>query len=222
MPSRLLFDASPYSLSTQPSRFPRVVISDIILLGKKVQKMAGWIITLIVGLIALWVIITYNTLIAQRNHVKNAWKQIDVQLKRRHDLIPNLVATVKGYMQFERDTLERVTEARTRALAASDIREKAVSEGVLTRSLKTLFAVMENYPVLKSNENVLQLQEELISTENKIAFSRQLYNDLAVNLATKIEVFPNNIIASLFAFQRAEYFSADESEKKVPSAEIMR
>ena len=139
---------------------------------------------------ALWIIVTYNKLVSLKNEVKNAWKQIDVQLKRRHDLIPNLVAVVKGYMEYERDTFERVTEARAGAISAIGIREKISGENLLSQALNGLFVVMENYPVLKSNENVLQLQEELTSTENKIAFSRQLYNDLTANFVTKMEIFP--------------------------------
>jgi len=182
--------------------------------------MVGWIFIAVFVLLLFWMIFIYNQLVALRNEVKNAWKQIDVQLKRRHDLIPNLVSVVKGYMEFERDTLERVTTARARAISAGGIREKAVAENLLTYALSRLFAVIENYPVLKSNENVMQLQEELTSTENRIAFSRQLYNDLVANLAIKIEVFPNNIIASLFAFQKAEYFSAEEGDKALPLADI--
>ena len=180
----------------------------------------GWIFIAVFILLLFWMIFIYNQLVALRNEVKNAWKQIDVQLKRRHDLIPNLVSVVKGYMEFERETLEKVTAARSRAISAAGIHEKAVAENLLTQALSRLFAVIENYPVLKSNENVLQLQEELTSTENRIAFSRQLYNDLAANLATKIEVFPNNIIASLFTFQKAEYFSAGEGDRALPLADI--
>jgi LemA protein len=182
--------------------------------------MVGWIFITVLILLFFWMIFIYNQLVALRNEVKNAWKQIDVQLKRRHDLIPNIVSVVKGYMEFERDTLERVTTARARAISAIGIREKAAAENLLTHALSRLFAVIENYPVLKSNENVMQLQEELTSTENRIAFSRQLYNDLVANLATKIEVFPNNIIVSLFTFQKAEYFSAEEGDKALPLADI--
>jgi LemA protein len=182
--------------------------------------MEAWILIAVIVLILFWMIYVYNSLVALKNEVKNAWKQIDVQLKRRHDLIPNLVAVVKGYMEFERDTLEKVTSARARAVSAVQIREKAVAEDVLTQALSRLFAVIENYPVLRSNENVMHLQEELTSTENRIAFSRQLYNDLAANFATKIEVFPNNILASLFHFRKAEYFSAEEADKRLPVADI--
>jgi LemA protein len=186
----------------------------------KGYNIVGLIFIAVFILLVFWIIFIYNQLVALRNEVKNAWKQIDVQLKRRHDLIPNLVSVVKGYMEFERDTLERVTAARTRAISATGIREKAVSENLLTQALCRLFAVIENYPVLKSNENVMQLQEELTSTENRIAFSRQLYNDLVANRATKIQVFPNNIIASLFTFQEAEYFSAEEGDTALPLADM--
>lgn len=182
--------------------------------------MAAWILIALISLFLLWMIVIYNKLVALRNEVKNAWKQIDVQLKRRHDLIPNLVSVVKGYMEFEKDTLEKVTSARARAVSAVDIHERAAAENLLTQSLSRLFAVMENYPVLKSNENVMQLQEELTSTENRIAFSRQLYNDLVANFATKIEVFPNNFIASLFNFRKAEYFPIEEIDKSLPVADI--
>ncbi|NWF75807.1 MAG: LemA family protein [Nitrospirae bacterium] len=179
--------------------------------------MVIWILSIIIGLLLIWTIYIYNTLIALKNEVKNAWKQVDVQLKRRHDLIPNLITVVKGYMEFERDVLEKVTAARTKAVLAVKIHEKAIAENILTQALSHLFAVIENYPVLKSNENVMELQEELTSTENKIAFSRQLYNDLVANFATKIEIFPNNIIASLFHFSKAEYFNAGEADKILPS-----
>jgi LemA protein len=165
-------------------------------------------------------IFIYNRLVSLRNEVKNAWHQIDVQLKRRYDLIPNLVAVVKGYMEFERDTLEKVVSARTRAISSARLREKAVAEDILTQALARLFAVIENYPALRSNENVMQLQEELTSTENRIAFARQLYNDLVANYMTKRQVFPDNIITSLFSFREAEYFSAEKSDKVRPSADI--
>ncbi|MDA8431853.1 MAG: LemA family protein, partial [Nitrospiraceae bacterium] len=134
------------------------------------------------------------------------------------DLIPNLVAAVKGYMAFERETLQKVAEARARAVGAAGLREKAATEDRLTDAVGSLFMVMENYPVLKSNENVMQLQEELVSTENRISFARQFYNDLVANLMTKLGVFPDNLIASLFSFQGAEYFSAGEEDRALPSA----
>jgi LemA protein len=188
--------------------------------GSKKYMIVFWVLIISVFLLLLWVIVVYNALVALRNEVKNAWKQIDVQLKRRHDLIPSLVSVVKGYMQHERETFEKVTLARSKALSATGVHDKALAEHSLTQALHGFFAVIENYPVLRSNENALHLQEELTTTENRIAFSRQLYNDLAANLATSIEVFPNNIVASLFSFGKAEYFTADESDRRLPSAEI--
>jgi len=184
--------------------------------------MAVWIFVGVIVLFLFWMIFIYNRLIALKNNVRNAWKQIDVQLKRRHDLIPNLVNVVKGYMQYERDTLERVVSARTRAVAASYLSEKAAAENVLTQALARLFAVMENYPVLKSNISVLELQEELTSTENKISFSRQLYNDLVANYTTKLEIFPDTFVASLFGFRKEEFFSVEEDDMRVPSAKLRR
>jgi LemA protein len=182
--------------------------------------MVNWILITVITLFLLWTIFVYNKLVTLRNEVKNAWHQIDVQLKRRHDLIPNLVNVVKGYMEFERNTLERVVEARTRAMSAVRLREKAIAEDMLTQALDRLFMVVENYPSLRSNENVMQLQEELTSTENRIAFARQLYNDLVANYMTKREVFPDKIIASLFAFSGVEYFSAEKSDRSLPVADI--
>jgi LemA protein len=179
-----------------------------------------WILTAVILLLLFWVIFTYNNLVLLKNEVKNAWKQIDVQLKRRHDLIPNLVTVVKGYMEFERDTLEKVTTARARAISTVGLHEKVSAENLLSQALSGLFAVIENYPVLKSNENILQLQEELTSTENKIAFARQLYNDLVANFATRIESFPGNIIASIFRFRKAEYYSIGEIDRSLPVANM--
>ncbi len=184
--------------------------------------MITWIFIGLVVLFLFWMIFIYNRLIALKNNVRNAWKQIDVQLKRRHDLIPNLVNVVKGYMQYERDTLEKVVSARTRAVAASYLSEKAAAENVLTQALARLFAVIENYPVLKSNVSVLELQEELTSTENKISFSRQLYNDLVANYTTKLEIFPDALVASLFGFRKEEFFSIEEDDTRVPPAAIQR
>jgi len=183
--------------------------------------MAGWILLGIVVIAFLWFVIVYNGLVALRNQVQNAWKQIDVQLKRRHDLIPNLVSTVKGAMEFEQDTLEKVISARAKAVAATGPQDKAVSENMLTQALGKLFAVMENYPQLKSNENVMQLQEELTSTENRIGFARQLYNDLVASYHIKQEVFPNNFVASIFkGFKKEEYYSAEDADRAVPVADL--
>jgi len=174
----------------------------------------------VVLLFLIWLALIYNGLVSTRNDVQNAWKQIDVQLKRRHDLIPNLIATVKGAMEFEQDTLEKVISARAKAVSANTAASKAESENLLTQALGKLFAVMENYPALKSNQNVMQLQEELTSTENRISFARQLYNDLVANYRTKLQVFPNNVISSFFNFRTEEYFGAEEADRAVPGVNL--
>ncbi|MCE5195147.1 MAG: LemA family protein [Nitrospiraceae bacterium] len=169
----------------------------------------------------LLMIIIFNSLVSLRNLVQNAWKQIDVQLKRRHDLIPNLVSTVKGAMEFEQDTLEKVINARAKAVSASGVQDKADAENMLTQALGRLFAVMENYPNLKSNENILKLQEELTTTENRIGFARQLYNDLVAQYRIKQEVFPNNMIVSILSgFSKEEYFKAEEADRAVPNTDL--
>ena len=174
----------------------------------------------IVGL-ALWVVMKYNGLVTLRNQVQNGWKQIDVQLKRRHDLIPNLVSTVKGAMEFEQDTLEKVIKARNAAVSAQGVADIAAKEGELTGALSRLFALAENYPTLKSNDNVKQLQEELSSTENKISFARQFYNDIATSFNTAQQVFPGNIIAGMFNFTPTELFEIqDEIERIVPKVDL--
>jgi len=182
--------------------------------------MLGWILLGIIALAVLGMIAVYNSLVTSRNDVQGSWKQIDVQLKRRHDLIPNLVSTVKGAMEFEQDTLEKVISARAKAVSAAGPQAKAEAENVLTQALGRLFAVMEKYPDLKSNQNVSQLQEELTSTENRIAFARQLYNDLVANFRTKLQVFPNNIVASTFNFQAEEYFAAEEAARSTPAVDL--
>ncbi len=182
--------------------------------------MVGWILLAILGLVLAWLVLIYNSLVSTRNDVQSSWKQIDVQLKRRHDLIPNLVQTVKGAMEFEQDTLEKVISARARAVSAGTPASKAEAENVLTQALGKLFAVMENYPALKSNQNVMQLQEELTSTENRISFARQLYNDLVANYRTKLQVFPNNFVSSLFNFRAEEYFGAEETDRAVPAVNL--
>ncbi|MCX5992623.1 MAG: LemA family protein [Chloroflexi bacterium] len=161
----------------------------------------------------------YNGLVGARNQVKNAWAQIDVQLKRRHDLIPNLTETVKGYMRHERGTLEAVTNARTTAIKAADsgVAAQARAEGELSQALGRLFAVAENYPDLKASQNFLALQEELTSTENKISFSRQFYNDSVLQFNNKTQMFPSNIIASMGGFKAGEFFEVtDTVEREVP------
>jgi LemA protein len=187
--------------------------------------MVGSIVLLIVlgciVLVVMWGIATFNRLVSLRNEVENSWKQIDVQLKRRHDLIPNLVSVVKGTMEFEQDTLEKVINARAKAISAGNLQEKVTAENMLTQALGKLFAVMENYPQLRSNDNIMQLQEELTSTENRIGFARQFYNDLVAQYRIKQEVFPNNIIvAFLGGFNKEVYFEAEEEAKKAPQADI--
>lgn len=183
--------------------------------------MFGWIVLAGIGVVIVWGIVTFNRLVLLRNEVQNSWKQIDVQLKRRHDLIPNLVSVVKGTMEFEQDTLEKVINARAKAVSAGSVQEKVTAENMLTQALGKLFAVMENYPQLRSNDNIMQLQEELTSTENRIGFARQLYNDLVAQYLIKQEVFPNNIFVAFFGgFKKEVYFEAEEEAKKAPQADI--
>jgi LemA protein len=175
---------------------------------------------IIVVAIVAWVVFAYNRLVSLRNQVDNSWRQIDVQLKRRHDLIPNLIEAVKGYMQFERDTLTQVVEARAKAVSAPDQASRMAAESQITTGLGKLMAVMENYPQLKADENVLKLQEELTTTENQIAFARQAYNDVVLNLNTRIQIFPTNLIASNFGFKAAEYFKGAPEEQAVPKVDL--
>ena len=170
---------------------------------------------------AIWAIWRYNNLVTLKNQVGNAWKQIDVQLKRRHDLIPNLIAAVKGEMQFEQDTLEKVIQARNSAVAAQGVADTAARENQLTQTLSRLFALAENYPNLKANEAVKSLMEELTSTENKIGFARQFYNDIATRFNTSQEIFPDSFIAKTFNFQRVELFEISVSaERDVPQVDL--
>jgi Uncharacterized conserved protein len=164
-------------------------------------------IGVLVVLLAVFLIGIYNTLVRLRQRVQNAWSQVDVQLKRRYDLIPNLVNAVKGYAQHEKATLENVTQARNMALAAGNVKEQSQAENILSGALKSLFAVAEAYPELKANTNFLQLQAELSDTESKIAFSRQFYNDTVQKFNTKIELFPNNLFAGMLGFQMVDYFT---------------
>ncbi|MBI4187770.1 MAG: LemA family protein [Chloroflexi bacterium] len=174
------------------------------------------IIGVIIVILIILYIATYNGLVGLRNQTKNAWAQIDVQLKRRHDLIPNLVETVKGYMQHERGTLEAVTNARNLAqsVASSGPAERAKAEGELSSALARLLVVVENYPNLKANQNFLALQEELTSTENKISFSRQFYNDSVLSYNNKTQMFPSNIIASMSGFKQGEFFEVKAPEER--------
>lgn len=169
-----------------------------------------WIVLGIIVIVAAFFIGTYNRLVTLRQRLKNAWSQIEVQLKRRYDLIPNLVNTVKGYATHERETFEKVTQARNMAIQAKDVNEQAGAENLLSGALKSLFAVAENYPQLKADANFRQLQEELTNTEGKIAFSRQFYNDSVMNFNTAIQRFPTVLIAGMFGFHKQEYFNLDE------------
>ncbi|MGH7559573.1 MAG: LemA family protein [Gemmatimonadales bacterium] len=181
----------------------------------------GWVLLAIIVAVVLWVVSAYNSLIALKNQVVNAWKQIDVQLKRRHDLIPNLVNTVKGAMEFERSTLEAVISARNRAVSATGVAQTAKAEGELTQALGRLFALAENYPELKANQNVLQLQEELTSTENKVGFARQLYNDVSTQYNTRQQQFPTSLVAGLAKASPAELWQIEEpGERAVPQVDL--
>src|SRR5213593_1769360 len=171
---------------------------------------AVWIVIGLVVLFALFAVLSYNGLVRTRNRVNNAWSQIDVQLRRRYDLIPNLVETVKGYAAHERELFEDVTRARAQAQSASGVQDQAQAENQLTRTLSRLLAVAENYPDLKASQNFLALQEELTGTESKIAYARQFYNDQVGNLNTLIQQFPSRIIASLGRFEPREFFEIEE------------
>ena len=174
-----------------------------------------------IGLLVFIFIGFYNSLIRLRNQGKNAWSQIDVQLKRRHDLIPNLIETAKGYMKHEQDTLKGITEARSKAMGAGSVGEKSKAESALNGAMSKFFVVVENYPDLKANQNFLALQEELTSTENKIAFSRQSYNDQVLFFNNKIQMFPSNIIAGMFNFKQEDFFELeDKTERAVPKVDF--
>ncbi len=183
--------------------------------------MAGFIFLGLLVAAVVFFISIYNSLVQLRNRVKNAWSQIDVQLKRRHDLIPNLVETAKGYMQHERDTFTAITEARSRAMGADSVGQRGQAESQLSGALSKFVLVVENYPELKANENFLSLQEELTSTENKISYARQSYNDQVLFYNNKIEMFPSNIIAGMFNFAGEEFFEIeDPAEKDVPKVQF--
>lgn len=171
------------------------------------------LLLLVLAVLAAFVV-AYNGLVTLRNQVRNAWQQIGVQLKRRHDLIPNLVEVVKDYMGYEQETLEKVIRARNQALTATGVQGTAAAEGALTGALRSLFAVVEAYPQLKANENVARLQEELTSTENRIAFARQFYNDLVMRFNTRIQVVPTNLVATLFGFKEEAYFEIPVAEQE--------
>ena len=180
-----------------------------------------WVLLGLIVVLVVWAIALYNRLIGLRNQVLNGWRQIDVQLKRRHDLIPNLVNTVRGAMEFERDTLTQVMEARARAVSATGPADSARKEGELSQALGRLFAVAENYPTLKANENVKMLQEELTSPENNVGFARQFYNDIATKFNTAQQTFPSNLLASMLGFKPAELFElTDAAERQVPAVDL--
>jgi len=174
------------------------------------------ILLIIIGVVVVAAIGIYNSLVVLRNRCENGWSQIDVQLKRRYDLIPNLVETVKGYAKHEREVFEKVTQARTSAINAGTVKDQAQAENMLSGALKSLFAVAENYPELKANQNFLMLQEELAGTESKIAFARQFYNDTVMKFNQKQQVFPASIIANAFGFKEKEYFEIEEPAAKEP------
>jgi LemA protein len=184
------------------------------------MEIFGWAIVALIIAVPLFGIVLYNRLVGLRNQVKNAWRQIDVQLKRRHDLIPNLVEVVKDYMSYEQETLEKVIQARSQAVSAGTPEEAIAAEGILSGALGKLFALMENYPDLKANENVSRLMEELSATENKISFSRQFYNDSVMALNNAVEVFPSNIVAGMFGFHQATYFEVAEAEAATPKVDL--
>jgi len=169
----------------------------------------GWVLLIIVVVLLLVGVSIYNRLVTLRNRVDNAWSQIDVQLRRRYDLIPNIVETVKGYAEYERGTFEKVVAARSAAMAAGTVQEHSSAESMLTGALKSLFALAENYPDLKANQNFMMLQEELSGTESKIAFARQFYNDSVMTFNTAQQTFPASVFARLFGFNTREYFEVE-------------
>ncbi|MDP4132860.1 MAG: LemA family protein [Bacillota bacterium] len=181
----------------------------------------GWIILVIVAIIVIYIIAAYNNLITLKNRAENGWAQIDTQLQRRFDLIPNLVETVKGYAAHEKELFEKVTAARAGMANAKTVAEKAEADNVLSGTLKSLFAVAEAYPDLKANSNFKELQIELTNTENKISFARQFYNDTVTRFNTALQVFPKNIIANIFHFSKKEYFeTTEENVREAPKVEF--
>ncbi|UCF43651.1 MAG: LemA family protein [Planctomycetota bacterium] len=175
------------------------------------------IVVVVLVVLIIFVVGIYNALVRLRNQVDNAWSQIDVQLKRRHDLIPNLVETAKGYMKHERGTFEAITEARSKAMGARNVSEASKAEGALGEALSKFMLVVENYPDLKANQNFLSVQEELTSTENKISFARQSYNDQVLFFNNKIQMFPSNIVANSFNFDKRDFFELEApAEREVP------
>ncbi|MDN5337013.1 MAG: LemA protein [Thermotogaceae bacterium] len=179
------------------------------------------LVLIIIAIVVIAFIAIYNSLVVKRKRVQNAWSQIDVQLKRRHDLIPNLVNAVKGYMKFEQETLQKVVEARSKAVGAGNLQDRMKAEGELSGLLSRLLVVMEQYPDLKASQNVAQLTEELTSTENKISYARQFYNDTVMKYNTALEVFPSNIVASMFRFEPYPFFEiTSEEERNAPKVDL--
>ncbi len=177
--------------------------------------MIEWILAGVLIIVFLWAILVYNGLIRLKNEIENAWSQIDVQLKKRYDLVPNLVETVKAYAKYERETFEKVVEARNKAMNATNTKSRAEAENLLTGALKSIFALSEDYPKLQANQNFLMLQEELSGIESKIAYSRQLYNDTVLKYNTKIQVIPDSIIANMLGFKEKDYFEIEQTEREV-------
>lgn len=185
------------------------------------MALIAWIIGGVIAVIVLWFIMAYNGFVRLKNQVENAWSQIDVQLKRRTDLIPNLISTVKGYAKHEKTTFNEVTKARTALMKAGDNPKAAAkADNMLTDALKSLFAVAEAYPDLKANQNFLQLQEELSGTENKVAAARQYFNDTVMQYNTKLESFPDNFVGNMFNFKERDLFEIADTERKVPKVEF--
>lgn len=174
----------------------------------------GWVVAIVLGVLLIWLLFTYNSLVTLRNRVQEAWSQIDVQLKRRSSLIPNLVEAVKGYVKHEKEVLENVTKARSALVGAKNPHDAAVANDMVTGALKSLFAVAEAYPQLRASENFKELQEELSDTETKVAAARQFYNTNVLDLNNSLEVFPNVLIVGPFGFKKEEFFKASEDEKK--------
>jgi len=178
--------------------------------------MAGWVVIAVIALVAFWAIYTFNRMIVLRNRIDNAWSQVDVQLRRRYDLIPNLVETVKGYAAHERETFEAVTKARQAGIDARTVQDQAQAENLITQALRRLFAVAEAYPQLRATENFMQLQEELSGTEGKIAYARQFYNDTVLSYHNLMQALPARVVANLGGFKPRDYFEIEEAAARGP------
>jgi LemA protein len=178
------------------------------------MELISLIVTIVIVVVILFFIISYNRFVVLKNRINNAWAQIDVQLKRRYDLIPNLIETVKGYAKHEKKVFTEVTAARTALMSATSLKDKARANNQLTETLKSLFAVAENYPKLQANQNFMMLQEELSGTESKIAYARQAYNDSVLSYNNGVQMFPGNVVAGIFAFRQREFFKTEDTEKE--------